>query len=345
MSIDLRSDTVTRPTPAMLDAMVGAQLGDDVLGDDPTVHRLQARVAELLGAEAALFTPSGTMANLLAVRSQCEAGDEIIIHSGGHIVNYETAGFAAIAGVSSRTIESPDGLFEPRDVERLMRPVESHFARSRMVVLENTHNTGGGTVWPMDRLAAVCARAAELGLVRHLDGARLWNACVASGHAPAEFARHFDTVSVCFSKGLGAPVGSALAGPRETIERAHRLRKMLGGSMRQAGLLAAAALHAIEHHFERLRDDHANARLLAEAAAASAGLRCDAGRVRTNIVYFDVDLPGGADGFVRRLADAGVRMLALGGGRVRAVTHLGVDRAGAERAAEAIGRCAAELAG
>ena len=338
--VDLRSDTVTRPTPGMYDAMMSAQLGDDVLGDDPTVIRLQQEVARLLGKQRALFVPSGTMANLLAVRSQCDHGDEIIIHEGGHIVNYETGAFAGIAGCSSRTIPSPDGTFDASDVTTRVRPVESHFARTRLLAVENTANAGGGTVWDQHKVLRVCQAARAHGLLCHLDGARLWNASVAGGTPLEELARPFDTVSVCFSKGLGAPVGSALVGSQDTIGRAHRLRKMLGGSMRQAGVLAGAALYALEHNIQRLADDHRNAKRLAEAIAQIPALTIDLDRVQTNILYFDVTSQD-ASGFVKSLHSRGVLMLAAGPSTVRAVTHLGVDETQIDRAIEAIRQAAA----
>lgn len=334
-AVDLRSDTVTHPTPAMREAMHGAPLGDDVLGDDPTVHALQDKIAAMLGKQAALFVPSGTMANLLAVRCLCEPGDDIIIHEGGHIINYETSAFAAIAGCSARPIPSPDGRFDADDLSSRIRPRNCHFARSRLLVVENTSNTGGGTIWPRDQVQRVCERAREHDLACHLDGARLFNACVASGTSPADYAKPFDTVSTCFSKGLGAPVGSALAGSKETIERAHRFRKMLGGAMRQAGLLAAAAIHALDNHIDRLSDDHANARALAQAIHEIPGLTVDLARVQTNIVYFNTK-PGEAPTLQTRLESLGVRMLALSKDEMRAVTHLDVDRDGIDRAIHAL---------
>ncbi len=334
--VDLRSDTVTRPTPGMYEAMARAPLGDDVLGDDPTVRALEERVADMLGFERALFVPSGTMANLLAVCSQCERGDEIIIHEGGHVVNYETGAFAGVGGCVGRGVPSEDGTFGPEAISARVRPSDSHFARSRLVVVENTSNAGGGTVWAPDLLRRVRDRAHALGLLVHMDGARLWHASIACGVRLRELCEGFDTVSVCFSKGLGAPVGSAICGSDATIGRAHRIRKMLGGAMRQAGVLAGAALYALEHHIDRLVEDHAHARLLAEGIARVAGLRIDPGRVRTNIVVFEVD---DASGLCERLRARGVWMLPVGPDRVRAVTHLDITRDDIERAIEAVGAC------
>ncbi len=229
--VDLRSDTVTRPTRPMLEAMMSAEVGDDVLGDDPTVRRLEARVAELLGKQAAVFTPSGTMANQLAIRSVCEPGDELIVDETTHCCNYETGAPAALSGCSVRMVRGQRGIFEPDDVRRAWRPKNPHFAGSRMVVVENTNNLGGGSVWPLERVAQIRAVCDELGLHLHLDGARLWNAAVASGHAPTDYARCAETVAVCFSKGLGAPAGSMLVGPQELIDRARRFRKMFGGAI------------------------------------------------------------------------------------------------------------------
>lgn len=330
---DLRSDTITRPTPGMLEAMARAKVGDDVLGDDPTVIELQERVAAMLGHEAALFVPSGTMANLLAIRGHTRPGDEILLHAGSHIFHYETAGYAAINGCGTRPIESPDGIYPPEALPPLVRPRDTHFARTRLVHLENTHNKGGGTVWPLDAFGAVAGRASELGLARHLDGARLWNAAAASGHEVSAYASLVDSVSVCFSKGLGAPVGSALAGSRDFIRDADRGRKMLGGTMRQSGLLAAAALHALDHHLDRLGEDHANAALLADGLAGIPGIELDRGRVQTNIVYFDT--PGrDASAVCRRLDELGVRTFDTGPHTLRAVTHLDVTR---EQIAASIG--------
>jgi len=335
--VDLRSDTVTRPTPEMRRAMAAAEVGDDVFGDDPTINALQERVAQLLGAERALFVPSGTMGNAVALRAQTEPGDEILLHRESHIFHYEAGGYAALSGCALQLLDGPGGLFTPEAVTASVQPPDDHHPRTRLVVVENTHNRGGGTVWPLEQLRAVREVAVAHGLRVHLDGARLMNASVASGHAPADYARCADTVSICFSKALGAPVGSAVAGSAATIERAHRFRKMFGGGMRQAGILAAAALYALDHHVERLAQDHAHAARLAQALVEMRGVRIDPRAVATNIVYFDVDAgTGSAEALCQRLHAEGVWMLAVGPQRMRAVTHLDVDRAGIERAIEVL---------
>lgn len=332
-SVDLRSDTVTRPSPGMRAAIAAAEVGDDVLGDDPTVLRLQERCAALLGQEAALFVPSGSMANQVAIRSVCEPGDELICDVTTHSYNYETGGPAALSGVSFRLIEGPRGIFDAPQVLASLRPDSAHSAHSRMVIVENTNNRGGGSVWPLENLARVCAVAREHGLHLHLDGARLMNACVAAGRQPTEYTRYVDSVSMCFSKGLGAPVGSIVAGPRPFIQRCHRFRKMFGGAMRQAGILAAAALYALDHNVERLAEDHAHARRLAEGIAGLPGIRLDPRTVETNIVIFEVEPPlAPAAEFARRMEQRGVRMFATGPTKVRAVTHLDVSREQIDRA-------------
>jgi threonine aldolase len=342
--IDLRSDTVTRPTPGMLGAMTCAPLGDDVLGDDPTVIALQERVASILGKEAACFVPSGTMANQLAIRVNTEPGDEIIAHADSHIIHYETGAPAVISGASIRPVAGALGQFDAADVEAAVRPANDHYPRSRLVVVENTHNRGGGAVWALDRIAAVAAAAAKNGLRRHLDGARVWNASVASGETPGAIAAHFDTVSVCFSKGLGAPAGSAIAGDRDTILRARRYRKMLGGAMRQSGLLAAAALYALGHHIERLADDHENARRLAEGLSGVRGLSIPM-PVATNMVFVDVSPTlGTAAAFCEALKRDGVLVLPTAPQRLRAVTHLDVPRSAVERAVAVFGSAARQVA-
>jgi threonine aldolase len=342
--IDLRSDTVTRPTPAMREAMFAAPLGDDVLGDDPSVIALEAQVAELLGTQAACFTPSGTMANQLAIRCHTQPGDEVLAHEDSHIIHYETGAPAALSGVMINPLRGDRGFFTPEDLRAAVRTPGIHSPASRLMIIENTHNRGGGSVWPIDQLAKVCAAAKDLHLARHLDGARLWNACAATGLAPGEIARHFDSVSVCFSKGLGAPVGSALCGKKDFIDRARRFRKMFGGGMRQSGLLAAAASYALTHNRQRLTDDHANAQILADAVGRSPQLRLALPR-ETNMVFFDVLNPSlNAEGFCAALRAHAIAALPMGPRRVRLVTHLHITADDARRAAEAITRVAREQA-
>ncbi|MCP4591798.1 MAG: aminotransferase class I/II-fold pyridoxal phosphate-dependent enzyme [bacterium] len=334
---DLRSDTVTQPTPEMRRAIAEAQVGDDVLGDDPTVIALQEKVAALLGKEAALFVPSGSMANQTAIRALTEPGDEIIAHEDSHIYHYEGGAFAGVSGCSLRLLPGRYGIFTPEQAAAAVRPVESHFAQTRLIVVENTHNRGGGSIWPLEHIQQLRRLADEHSLRMHLDGARLMNACVATGLNPAEYTKYFDTVSMCFSKGLGAPVGSVVAATRATIRRVHRFRKMFGGGMRQAGILAAAAIHALDHHVERLADDHANARRLAEALDQTPGLSVDVDAVVTNIMYIDVAPHlGSAADLAARFEELGVRMLAIAPQRLRAVTHLDVSASAIKRSIEVI---------
>lgn len=335
--IDLRSDTITRPSKEMRAVMAEAVVGDDVLGDDPTVIRLQERCAELLGKEAALFVPSGTMANLTAIRAHTQPGDEIIAHNESHFYFYETGGFAAVCGCAVRFVAGERGIFGAEAVEAAVRPRSIHFANSSLVVVENTHNRGGGSIWPMEKLRSVADRARGLGLRIHMDGARLWNACVATGRTPREYAAPVDTVSCCFSKGLGAPIGSIMAGDRQTVARAARFRKMFGGAMRQSGIAAAAALFALDHNIERLADDHRNARLFAQGLQNVPGIGVDHEHVETNMVFFDVDssLGSGAE-FSRRLESRGVRAIATAPQRIRAVMHLDVTTPQVLRAAAII---------
>ena len=321
MPIDLRSDTITQPTPAMREAMARAEVGDDVFGDDPTVARLEARVAEILGMEAAVFTPSGTMANQLALRAHTEPGDEILVDGNAHIYYYEAGGPAALAGVMCRCLAGVRGVFTAADVEAALRPADLHFPPTKLVCVENTHNRGGGSIWPMERIQEVADVSRAHGLRLHLDGARLWNAAVATGIAERDYAAHFDSVSVCFSKGLGAPIGSALCGTRELIQRARRFRKMFGGGMRQAGIIAAGALHALEHHRARLAEDHANARALAEGLAGLPGVEIDPASVETNIVLIGTPSRS-APKLASQLDQAGLRLLAVGPHTLRAVTSL-----------------------
>lgn len=344
-TIDLRSDTVTRPTAAMRAAMAAADVGDDVLDADPTVAQLERRTADLLGKEAALFVPSGTMSNQVAIRLHCRPGDELLCEADCHIFHYEQGGFAQLSGVVARPLPGVHGRLRRADFEGQVRPDDAHFVRTRLVTLENTHNRGAGSVQPYDDLAAICQWARAEGLRTHLDGARLFNAVVASGIAADRWAGHFDTVSVCFSKGLGAPVGSALAGDRALIREARRHRKVLGGGMRQAGIIAAGALYALEHHRDRLVEDHAHAQLLAEALRQAPGLCLVPDAVETNILIFEVDPAlGTAATFVAALEQRGVRLLAIGPRRLRAVTHLDVTRADALAAARVISDVADQLA-
>jgi len=328
--IDLRSDTVTRPSAAMREAMLRAEVGDDVYDEDPTILALQEKVAALLGKEAALFVPSGTMSNQIALLCHCQRGDDVIAGEGTHCMLYESGAASAWAGVGFCVV-GQGGLFGAGDVLAAIKPSEYHFARSRLVVVENTHNRSGGRVFPQTEVRAVAEAAHERGLGVHLDGARLWNASVATGLSPAVLAAPADSVSVCFSKGLGAPVGSALCGRAELIARARRFRKMLGGGMRQAGVLAAAARHALDHHVARLAEDHDNARRLAAGLARLPGVVCDPASVQTNIVV--AGLPGrDAPAFVARAREHGVRIGALGPQQLRAVTHLDVGRADIDEA-------------
>ena len=336
--IDLRSDTVTRPTPAMREAMARAEVGDDVYGEDPTVNRLQERVAAMLGKEAGLFVPSGTMANQVSLGVLTRPGDEIICDAGAHCISFETGALAALWGVQARTIVAPRGLLEPRDVEAAIRPVGDPYPRTRVVELENTHNRGGGAVYPLEQVRALGALARARGLHVHLDGARLWNACAASGVAPADFAAPATTVSVCLSKGLGAPAGSVVCSTRELVAEARRLRKRLGGGMRQAGVLAAAGLHALDHHLTRLPEDHENARRLADGLAALPGASLPF-PVETNLVFVSFAGRRAAD-LSKRLAEVGVLANPEGSREdmLRFVTHLDVSRADVEEALARAGR-------
>ncbi|MGD1859084.1 MAG: threonine aldolase family protein, partial [Leptolyngbyaceae cyanobacterium] len=284
--IDLRSDTVTQPTPEMRQAIAQAPVGDDVLGDDPTVNELEETVAALLGKEAAVYMPSGTMTNQVALRTHTEPGDEIILESQAHIYFYEAGGPAALSGVMCKLIDGQRGIFTASDLQAALRPWNEHYPRTKLVCLENTHNRGGGSIFPLSEIQAIAQVCQTNDLRLHLDGARFWNACVASNTAEADYAAPFDTVSVCFSKGLGAPVGSALVGSRALIQRARRFRKMFGGGMRQAGLIAAGALYALQNHRDRLSEDHANARRLAQGLQAIDGITVNLATVEPNLVYF-----------------------------------------------------------
>jgi threonine aldolase len=336
--VDLRSDTVTRPTPAMRRAMAEAEVGDDVWGDDPTVIELEREVAAVLGKPAALYVPSGAMGNQVSLRSHTQPGDEVFVHEFAHIVDAEQGGAAALSGVQARMLPDPLGRLDPAAIEaRLRDPLDPHHARQRVVAIENTHGDCGGRVYPLALIDELTAFAHARGFAVHMDGARLWNAAAASGVAPDRIVRDVDSVSVCFSKGLGAPVGSAVAGGEEFVARARRNRKLLGGGMRQAGIVAAGALHALRHHRERLVDDHRNARALAEGLAATRRLSLDPELVETNIVFAHVAAGEDAPAVAAELCAAGVLCAAADARRVRFVTHLDVDANAVSAALELAG--------
>jgi threonine aldolase len=313
-------------------AMAAAVVGDDVFQEDPTIHALEARAAELAGKEAALFVPSGTMANLIACKLHTQPGDEVILERTSHLYRYEGGGYSAFAGVSVALLDGERGLLTPAHVDGAIRLNDVHQPRSRLLWLENTHNAGGGSCYPLDQLAAVVAAGRAHGLAVHLDGARVWNACIAQKIPLTTIADHVDSLSFCFSKGLGCPVGSVLVGSRDFVTGARRIRKLLGGGMRQAGVLAAAALHALAHHIERLADDHANAAILADGFDGLAGLRVRR-PVESNIVLLDTSASRLSPmEVVGTLIGEGVRCLPLTATTVRLVTHLDVDRGDVEHA-------------
>ncbi|MBA4187591.1 MAG: low-specificity L-threonine aldolase [Planctomycetaceae bacterium] len=335
--IDLRSDTVTKPTPGMLAAMIASSVGDDVFGEDPTINELERHTAALFGHEAGLFVPSGTMSNQIAVRIHCRPQDEILLETTSHICLWEAGGAAALSGATCRTIDGRFGLLDVADFEGKIRPDDMHSVRTRLVCLENTHNRGGGTISSPEALNGITQWARQHGLATHLDGARIWNAIVATGVPARTWGQMFDTVSVCFSKGLGTPVGSALLGSKELIAHARRIRKLFGGAMRQAGFLAGACLYALDHHIDRLAEDHANAQLLAAAVAAVPDLKLTPPKVETNLVWFEVsERLGTARAVANRLKSEGILVAALGERVIRIVTHLDVTREQCEKAAAVI---------
>lgn len=338
MPIDLRSDTLTQPSPQMRAAMAAAEVGDDVFGEDPSINALQERCAELAGKDAALFVPSGTMANAIACAVHTQPGDELITERTSHVYRYEAGGFAVIAGVTAALVDADRGLLDPEHVHANMRVSDVHQPRTRLLWLENTHNYGGGSCYPLDQLAAVCAAGRERDLAVHLDGARVFNACIAQGIALRTIAAHVDSLNFCFSKGLGCPVGSIIVGSRDFITRARKVRKLLGGGMRQAGVLAAAALYALDHHIDRLAEDHANAQFLAEGLGDVGRARIKGGIAETNIVCLDTSACAkSAAVIVDEFATANVHCLPLSATTVRLVTHLDVTRADVEHAVE-VGR-------
>ena len=330
--IDLRSDTVTKPSPAMRRAMAEAEVGDDVYIEDPTVNRLQARAAEMFGREAGLFVPSGSMGNLVCIMAQAMRGQEVICEAAGHVYNYEMASMSALGGVLPRVIPTTDGIMSWEQISPAIRERAYYRPQTALVALENTHNMAGGTVYPTRVAHEICDKAHEAGLKVHLDGARVFNAAVYLDENVAEMTKKFDSIQFCFSKGLGAPVGSMIVGSRDFIEHSRVIRKMLGGGMRQVGVLAAAALVALEEGPKRLHIDHDNARLLAEGLAQIPGIGIQSAKVQTNIVLYDVGATGlSSTQFLKRLAERHVLGGPVDAHRVRMVTHLDVDRSGYRR--------------
>lgn len=324
--IDLRSDTVTKPSAAMRQAMANAEVGDDVFGEDPTVIALQEKVAALLGKEKALYVPSGVMSNQLAIKAQTEPGDEIICEQDAHIFNYETAAPSLISSVQVKTIPGIRGVIRAEQLTTAIRPKAYYMPRSRMICLENTHNRAGGTIYPLDEIKKIADFARAHEMIMHLDGARLWNAWVATGIHPKEYAQYFDSVSVCFSKGLGAPVGSTVVGTAAFVERTRKWRKVFGGGMRQAGIIAAGALYALEHNVERLKEDHDKAKLFAKEVSALSKLSIDMEAVQTNIIIINVEKTGKhPDEIIALLKTKGV-LVSLGTQTsIRVVMHLDVS--------------------
>ncbi len=338
--IDLRSDTVTKPSPAMREAMARAEVGDDIYGEDPTVNRLQDVGAALVGKRAALFVPSGTLGNQLCLRAQAEPGREVIVEGQCHIIRYEQGAAAALAGVQLHWITGRQGLITAEQVEAAIRPTDPYSIQTALICIENTHNAGGGTIYPLATIQAIRAVANTHGLPMHLDGARLFNAVVASGVSAADYARHFETVTFCLSKGLGAPAGSLIAtDDLALLERLRRFRRMYGGAMRQSGILAAAGLYALEHHVQRLAEDHAHAKRLAARLEQIPGVSINPAAVDTNLVFFDVHGSRlSAPAFVAALRQEGVLLNAVNPRTCRAVTHLDVSAQAIEQAADAITR-------
>lgn len=333
--IDLRSDTVTRPTAAMREAMATAPVGDDVFGEDPTIQALESRAATMLGTEAALYVPSGTMANQIAIMVHTRPGDDVLIGRDAHSFLYESGAGGAVAGVQFTVLDG-EGLFTSADVDRNIHPADDHFAPTRLVIAENSHNRSGGRVFPLADLKAIRQSADRHGLKFHIDGARLLNAATAAGVDPSEYGMIAHSLSLCLSKGLGAPVGSVVAGSTAFVKRAHRYRKMLGGGMRQAGIIAAGGLHALEHHVDRLVEDHRRAHRFAQGLSSLEGVSIDLSRVETNLVVFQVakDAAAVQDAALQQ----GLAFLSVGPNRIRAVFHLDVDDDQVERAIEIVGR-------
>lgn len=336
-AIELRSDTYTKPTPGMRAAIAAAEVGDDMVGEDPTVNRLEARMAELLGKEAAVFACSGTQSNQMGVWAHCDRANELLIEETGHIANYEAGAPAVLSGVMVRRLRGEGGRLDVEHLEGQVRRGNVHYATTRLVCLENSTNIGGGRTYSLEQLQRVEGWARQNDLKLHLDGARLFNACIARGYSPRDVAQSFDTVSICFSKGLGCPMGSVLAGSSAEIARARQARKIFGGALRQAGIVAAAALYALDHHVDRLAEDHRNAAVFAEEISRIDGIKVDPATVETNLVFFDVDpvVCTGAE-LSQALLEQQVKINPLGPQRLRACTHLDVTSAQVLRAADAL---------
>lgn len=340
--INLYSDTVTHPTPAMREVIANAEVGDDMVGEDPTVNRLEAMAAELFGKEAAVFACSGTQSNQMGLRAHCQPGDELLIDSTGHIANYEGGAPAALSGISVRTLQGDAGRLDVDLLEGQIHADDQHLCPTRLVCVENTTNVGGGRTYPLEQLERIGKWSRQHGLGVHMDGARFFNACVARDYTPAQCVEWVDTVSICFSKGLGCPMGSILVGSSEHMAKARRARKMFGGALRQAGIVAAAAVYALENHVERLAEDHANAKALAEQLADVDGLELDLEKLETNLVFFRVDPElGSARDLAKMVLDQGVKLCPMGPQLVRACTHLDVTREDMDVAARVIRDCVA----
>jgi len=336
--VDLRSDTVTKPTPAMRKAMAEAEVGDDVYGEDPTANALQEKVAKILGKEAAIFVPSGTMANQLAIKSHTQPGDEVLIETTSHAYNFEGGSAAALSGVQFHCVTGNRGILDVAQVEAAIRPFDHHYAFTRLVCLENTHNRGGGAIYPFEKMRDIYQLAKAKGLMVHLDGARLWNASVATGIKPCDYAQFADSVSVCLSKGLGAPMGSLVAGSSSFIDRVHRFRKMFGGGMRQIGIIAAAGIYALDHHLERLKEDHENAKRLAVGLKELRGVSIRPEHVETNIIIFDLADSGKSAFEIKdSMKEKNILIHAVNKTQIRLVTHLDANREDIETALVAFG--------
>lgn len=320
---DFRSDTITKPTKEMRRYMMDAEVGDDVFGDDPTINRLQEMIADLTGKEAALFVASGTMGNEVCINAHTQPGKEIIVGKESHIFNYECGGPALLSGVQMYPVIEDNGILTVEQIKAAVRHVDVHYPQTSLICLENTHNRSGGIILPLENIKSISEFAKSHSLKLHLDGARLWNASIATGISLKEYCQHFDSISLCFSKGLGAPVGSIVVGDKDFIHHVHYYRKVYGGGMRQAGILAAACIYAVENHFPKLEEDHKKAKRFAEAIAEIPSVKVDLNTVQTNIVIFDVDIPTFvAEEFLIKLEKNGVLMLEIDPNRIRAVTHL-----------------------